>query len=131
MFEKSLLRIQTAIDNFRFSNTTDEIFVRVASWTLDQHYSMKICDNPENICPGLWILNCILTPWDIFLIHKYKNLHLVKMKLGKDIWLPISWSNPYKLLTTVVQHCRLDHGRGLSRVCIPNQDGNTNFQIIC
>ena len=42
-------------------------------------------------------------------IDDYKNLRL-KMKLGKGICLPFSWSNPYNFLTTVVQHRRLDHG---------------------
>ena len=27
-----------------------------ASWTLDPHNSMKIRENPENICTGLWII---------------------------------------------------------------------------
>ena len=27
-----------------------------ASWTLDSYNSMKICKNPENFLPGLWIL---------------------------------------------------------------------------
>ena len=47
---------------------------RGARWTLDKHNSMKICENPENAFPGLWI-----------------------------------WSNPYNLLTVVVQGNRLDH----------------------
>ena len=39
---------------------------------------------------------------------KYKNLCL-RMKLGKNIGLPISWSNPYNFSAAVVQHPRLDH----------------------
>ena len=48
---------------------------------------------------------CFSFPQDLQATHKYKNLQ--KMKLGKDIWLPITWSNPYNFLTIVVQHCRL------------------------
>ena len=30
--------------------------IKCASWTWDQHNSMQICENAENISPGLWIL---------------------------------------------------------------------------
>ena len=39
---------------------------------------------------------------DLQAAHKYKSLYL-KMKLGKDIWLPITWLNPYNFLTAVVK----------------------------
>ena len=72
------------------------------SWALNQHCSLKIRENPENVHPGLWILlhhkTChvliFFSFWDLQKTDKYKNLQL-KMKLTKDIWLPISWSNPY------------------------------------
>ena len=44
---------------------------------------------------------------DLQAIDKYENLRL-KIKLGKDNWLPISYSNFYNFLRAVIQHRRLD-----------------------
>ena len=54
------------------------------------------------------------------------------MKLGNDIWLPISLSNPYNFLAAVVERRRLDAAfyTGLSRVCTPEQDGDANLEIV-
>ena len=46
---------------------------------------------------------------DLQAAHKYKKLRL-KMKLGKDISLPITLSKPCNILTAVVSHPRLDYG---------------------
>ena len=45
---------ENSMDNFRVSDPIDEISV----WRckLDSHNSIKICENAENILPGLWIL---------------------------------------------------------------------------
>ena len=58
----------------------------------------KLHEKPENVHPGLWILlhpNVIhvlifFSLPDLQATDKYKNLCL-KMKLGKDIWLQISY----------------------------------------
>ena len=54
------------------------------------------------------------------------------MKLGKSIWFPISGSNPYNFLTARVQHRGLVKifYRGLTRICIPEQDGVANPEIV-
>ena len=52
------------------------------SWTLDPHNSMKICENPENVLPGLWILlylSAMRRPSfsfpDLQAAYKYNYLH--------------------------------------------------------
>ena len=50
-------------NDFGVSDAIDEIAGSVARWTLDQHNSMKICENPANACPGLWIWS---NPYNFF-----------------------------------------------------------------
>ena len=67
---------------------------------------------------------------DLLVTDKYKNVSL-KMKLGKDIWPPMSWSNRYTFLSLVVQHHRLDHGifQRFDPSVHPEQDGDTNPEL--
>ena len=54
--EELLKRATLQIDNFGISDAIPKVFVRGASWTLDLHNSMKVCENPESVLTGLWIL---------------------------------------------------------------------------
>ena len=45
-----------AKETYGVSDDIDKISVRGASCTLDQHNSMKIRENAENVLSGLWIL---------------------------------------------------------------------------
>ena len=44
------------------------------------------------------------------------------MELGKDIWLPISWSNLYNFMLIVVLTSQA-FKKGLTRICTSTQNG--------
>ena len=55
------------------------------------------------------------------------------MNLGKDIWLPISWSDSYSFLAAMVpiSHARSrDFIEVWAKIFTPVQDGSANLEII-
>ena len=87
--------------------------VQVGHWTcITPWESVKIRKMFSLVCGFFCILmlcaNIFSFP-DLQAAHKYKNLPL-KLKLEKNIWLPILCLNPYNFFSVVVQHRRLNHG---------------------
>ena len=87
-----------SIDGFGVSDTINEISVNLdfgshnSIWksVKVQKMSFVICGSFESYYNVLMLFSFS----DLKAAHEYKNVCL-KMKLRKNIWLPITWSNPY------------------------------------